>query len=171
MFSLYTHASSPAADLLEGRRGTPGAAVHARTFLHRHTLDEMLLSGVPRHQSPELALRARQLTRMRRRRALADGLRRVMRTVDRRELRLSAVPPLAREVRAARPALRELELALRSSEEVEPAGVLLTHRLLTDGAGPLFLDNGNDALWRAVRRATVALCLRAPAHDETLLHD
>lgn len=145
------------ADLLQGSRGRPGLGLQARALLHRRSLDELLLSGVARHQSAELALRARQLTDSRRRRQLADGLARVVRVVERREHRLSAVPPRAREVLATRRELRQLELALRSPEEVEPAGVLLTQSLLSDGAGPLYLDRGNDALRRAVQRATAAL--------------
>jgi hypothetical protein len=157
MNSLETPLPVLPKDLLDGRRGSPGPGVRVRTLLHRRSLDALLMRGVARHQSAELALRACQLTTARRRRRLADSFDEVMRVADGRGRRLTAVAPLAREVRAARPALRELEIALRANKEVEPAGVLLARRLLTNGIGPLYFECGNDALWRAAKEATAAL--------------
>jgi hypothetical protein len=143
--------------------------MRARVQLHRRGLDAMLSSGAARHESAELALRARQLTSRRRRLALADSIDEVIEVVERRGLRLNAIPPLAREVRATRPVLRELEMALRSDDEVEPAGILLVQRLLTNGIGPLYFDCGHDALWRAVKDAIAALGGRVPQHTGTAL--
>jgi hypothetical protein len=155
--SLDSHISFIPADLLEGRRGRPTIGVWIRTLLYRRRLDALLLRGVARHQSAELALRARRLTTRRRRRALADSLDEAILTADGRGPRLVSIRPLARQVHAARPALRELADALRAEEEVEPAGVLLARRMLTDGAGPLYHECGDDVLRRAAEQATAAL--------------
>jgi len=140
----------------------PGVGVRLRTLVRRGRLDSMLAEGADPASSPELALRGQRLTRRAYRRALADSFDEAISVAEGRELRLSAVPPLAtREVRAARAALLELSRALRSQRQVAPAGVALAQRLLTDGAGPLYLTSEHDALWHAARRATVALELTA----------
>jgi hypothetical protein len=132
--------------------------VRIRALVHRGRLDGMLADGADPASSAELALRASRLTRRGYRRALADSFDEAVSIAEGRELRLSAVPPLARrEVRAARAALLELSRALRSERHVSPAGVALAQRLLTDGSGPLYLTAEHDALWHAARRATVAL--------------
>ena len=47
--------------------------------------------------------------------------------------------------------------ALRGPDEVAPAGVVRIERLLTDGAGPLYLEAEHGALRRAVLGAAQAL--------------
>ena len=137
-------------------------AARMRALVHRRLLDSMLADGADPVSSPELALRAARLTAPRHRRKLADGFDEAISLAERREPRLTAAPPLARrEIRAARGALRELSGALRSERRVAPAGVALAQRLLTDGTGPLYLTAEHDGLWKAARRATVALELRA----------
>ncbi len=136
--------------------------VRLRTLVRRGRLDRMLADGADPASSAELALRGRRLTRRSYRRALADSFDEAVSIAEGRELRLSAVPPMAtREIRAARAALLELSRALRSERQVAPAGVALAQRLLTDGTSPLYLTSEHDGLWHAARRATVALELTA----------
>jgi len=147
-------------------RGAPEASpsfgARLRAVLHRGRLDSMLANGADPASSPELARRAQRLTRHAYRCALADSLDGAVSIAEGRELRLSAAPPLAaRDIRAARAALLELSRALRSQRRVAPAGVALAQRLLTDGASPLYLEAGHDALWHAARRASGALELTA----------
>lgn len=156
MSSPTPHISSPARPL--GRRRTP-IGLQARVLLHRSRLDGELLKGIDPARSPELQLRARQLTAGRHRRALADSLQEVMRSSERSTSpRISAAVPVVRaEVRAARAALLDLECSLRREGEVRPAGVVLAARLLTDGSGPLYVRSEHDALWHAAREACAAL--------------
>jgi hypothetical protein len=60
-------------------------------------------------------------------------------------------------VRASRAALIRLADDLRSSPDVNPAGVAATHRLLTDATSPLYVYGQNDELWESVRYANLAL--------------
>jgi hypothetical protein len=131
----------------------------ARVLVHRGRLDRQLLEGIDPASSPELALRARQLTAQRHRRVLADSIDEVMRLAGPGGTRrISASAPLVRaDVRAARAALLDLECSLRRDGEVAPAGVILAERLLTDGSGPLYMKSENDALWHAARDASAAL--------------
>ena len=127
MSSLTPHISSPARPL--GRRRTP-IGLQARVLLHRRRLDGELLRGIDPACTPELQLRARQLTARRHRRRLADSFQEVMRSCERGTTpRISAAVPVIRtEVRAARAALLDLECSLRCEGEVRPAGVVLAAR-------------------------------------------
>jgi hypothetical protein len=133
--------------------------VHVRVLLHRTRLDNALLDGADPASSPELGLRARQLTATRHRRVLADSLDEVMRIAEGPKApRLAASAPLVRaDVRAARGALLDLGRSLQREGEVNPAGVILAERLLTDGSGPLYMKAENDALWHAAHEANAAL--------------
>ena len=133
--------------------------LYIRVLLHRGRLDGELLEGTDPSKSPELQLRARQLTAQRHRRVLADSLDEAIRTSERSlDQRISASVPVVRvDVRAARAALLDLECSLRRDGEVDPVGVVLAERLLTDGNGPLYVKSANDALWHAARDASAAL--------------
>lgn len=131
---------------------------HIGVRLHRIRLDAMLAEGADPAASPELRLRARQLTQMSHRRALAAGFEKALATAEGPRPRLSsAVAPAKYEVRAARAALLELCQDLRERATVAPAGVALARDLLTDGTSPLYIESLGDALWHALRRATAAL--------------
>ncbi|HLL92465.1 MAG TPA: hypothetical protein VK252_05950 [Solirubrobacteraceae bacterium] len=129
-----------------------------RVYCRRRRLDEMLADGASPKASPELTLRAGQLTGERHRRALADSLEAVVATAQGSIRGRSATPPLARrDVRAASAALIGLARDLREDANVDSRGVALTQRLLTDGTGPIYIYGPNDALWHAAREATAAL--------------
>jgi len=154
MSSLTPHLSEHR--LHSHRRRSP--RVRVGVLLRRGHLDAMLAAGAGSGESPELALRAGQLSDMRNRRVLAHRLEEIVRTANGRGSWRSARPPLAaRDIRAASMQLMQLARDLCEQPEVEPAGVALTQRLLTDGTGPLYVYGQNDALWRAVRDARAAL--------------
>lgn len=137
--------------------------LHVRVFLRRGRLDRRLAEFADPAASPELGLRARQLTRPRHRRELADSVDEVISRAERpRPLIDPAIPIARREVRAARAALLGLSQALRGPADVAPAGVALALRLLTDGAGPLYMERVEGALWDAASRATAALLAPGP---------
>jgi len=135
-----------------------GLWLRLSVLVHRARLDRMLAEGGDPAASQELGLRARQITSEPYRRTLADSFDRILAAAEGPRPRLSsAVTPANREVRAARAALLALCRALRDPGPVEPAGVALARQLLTDGAGPLYIESRNDALWHALRRAAAAL--------------
>jgi hypothetical protein len=112
-------------------RGRPRTriGVHLRVLSHRTRFDEELLGGVDPASTPELRLRARQLTAQRHRRALADSLKDAVLSSERGTApRFSASVPVGR-----------------------------AERLLTDGNGPLYVRSEHDALWHAAREASAAL--------------
>jgi hypothetical protein len=98
----------------------------------------MLLEGVDSAETPELTVRARQLTSYSFRQTLAEGIEHVLSVAERRASPAGAAPPLARhEIIAARAVLIGLVGALKDEQTVAPAGVILTEQLLTNGLSPL----------------------------------
>ncbi|HEY7151010.1 MAG TPA: hypothetical protein VH391_04965 [Solirubrobacterales bacterium] len=68
-------------------------------------------------------------------------------------------------VRAAAPVLRQLVSSLRSAEVVEPRGVLLGWRLLTDPCSPLYDSPAHAVEPDRLRRRALAVllaCTRRP---------
>jgi hypothetical protein len=127
-------------------------------FVHRSRLDGLLADGADPASNAQIALRARQITQPAYRRALAESLEDALAAAERRRPSVSAAVPLAkREVYASRAALLGLCRALRENPSSNPAGVALAQRLLTDGAGPLYVESRHDALWHALRTATLVL--------------
>jgi hypothetical protein len=134
--------------------------VRLRALTQRAKLDAMLLDGANPAGSPELGLRAGQLIGSRHRGMLARSLVESVEAAEgERRRSMASVPFAYGEVRAARAALIELANGLRGEGPVAPAGVVLAERLVTDGAGPLYIASGHDVLWRAARRASAALLL------------
>ena len=91
----------------------------------------------------------------RRARSLAQGVERLVRDARRpQQAYFTAAVPFRRDaVRDAAPDLLELAALLRTKEDPSPRGLALTHRLLTDSAGPVYADCGED-----LRQATDAAC-------------
>jgi hypothetical protein len=160
MSTMHSHlpARAPARPL--HLRPASRLGVRFRALTHRAKLDTMLLDGADPAGSPELRLRASQLTGSRHRGMLARSLVESVEAAEGERRRSMASVPLAYgEVRAARAALLELANGLSGEGPVAPAGVVLAERLVTDGAGPLYLASEQDGLWRAARRASAALLL------------
>lgn len=137
----------------------PSLTLRLRVYATRGRLDRQIAGGRACASTPELALRASQLTDRRARRRLAHSLREVVDYAERR----SAVPvisPVVLEraaVRGARGSLLALADRLDADAPVSPAGVARSQVLLTDGLGPLFNPTCSRTAAEAVRDAHDAL--------------
>jgi hypothetical protein len=128
-----------------------------RALLHRRRLDNRLAGGADPASAPELALRARRLCSAKRREQLARTIERVMRDAREPEPLIRAQVPLRRaEVLACAKDLEALVRRLRDGDLVDPSGIVLVERLLTDGDSPLYRDGGYTLRY-AARSARLAL--------------
>ena len=116
-------------------------------------LDRALAEGAPPESSPALALRARRLTALSRRRSLAGALRRIVLEGLDRDARVSRgrIRPDRNGVEAAREELTALADGLADPRPVAAHGVAQAWLLVTDGTGPLY-----NACSRASLRAGAA---------------
>ncbi len=128
---------------------------------HRHSPP---LALPTRQRRPTLSQRLRELLAVRRRRTLAAGLERLVAKAKRRPSGSSAALPIDRgEVLRASPLLLQLSERLRGSHAVNPRGVAMVDRLLTDGASPILSPGWRTAplspgtLERQARAALAAL--------------
>jgi hypothetical protein len=122
-------------------------------------LDIALARGTPPETAAPLALRARRLAALSRRRAIAAGLRRVIRDTCRGVPPSQArISPRLSQVIAASDDLMRLADALDSPGPVAARGVAQAWILLTDGTGPLY--NGNSTANLRARAASAADNLR-----------
>lgn len=119
---------------------------------HAETLDRALAAGVGPYAGALTAVRAHQLTTMRSRRQLADGLQRVRRDAT-SELSgwTAVVTPDRHEVAAAAPEIDALERRLRDAGRIDAAGAAMVRLLLTDGTSPLYDPVGAGSLARHLR--------------------
>lgn len=138
-------ATGTASELQIAPQGGLSARLSARLCSRR--LDEALARGAPPEIAAPLALRARRLTTLSRRRAIADGLRRVIRETCRGVPPSRArVSPRLPQVIAASDDLIRLANALASPGPVAARGVAQAWILLTDGTGPLYNANSTPNL-------------------------
>lgn len=142
----------------EYRAGQPGHSVRrrlprVRVILSRGRLDAEIAGGAHPKSDPALALRARQLIRPRYRARLAASLEHLVDDAagDPGTYVSSAVPFQLDQVTEARGTLLSLAGALRDVDRVQPRGVALTLRLITDPVSPLYSGTG-----RALRRQAQA---------------
>lgn len=127
-------------------------ALRLRVYVTRGKLDRAIVSECPCESTSALALRARQLTDPHTRRQLASQLRGTVDYVYRRGPRpiMTAVVIKPAAVRTGWHAILGLAQRLEGSAPVQPRGVVLTRRLLTDGLGPLCNPNSEQTLTEAV---------------------
>jgi hypothetical protein len=131
--------------------------VHLRVLARRERLDRQLLKGADPVSTPELTLRAYQLTRAASRTALAATLEASLTSAATGQRRSMTAAPLARgAIESARGELDELARTLREPV-VAARGVVLARRLLTDGAGPLYVEDADGELARTAAEALRAL--------------
>jgi hypothetical protein len=98
-----------------------------------------LANGTPSEADAALALRARRLTSLPRRRNLALAIRHLVREADRADARSRVrVSPLSDRVSAASRELAMLAEKLGEPTPVCARGVAQALLLLTDGTGPLY---------------------------------
>jgi hypothetical protein len=157
---MPTITSASARISLPHRRGRrlAGLLLHLRVLARRERLDRLLIEGADPVASEELTLRAYELSRPSHRRALAASADDAVKSAATRRRRSQAAPPLAREgIGSARFALAEISRALRDEPLVAARGVALARRLLTDGAGPLYVESGDGVLRLAVDETIRAL--------------
>jgi len=141
-----------------GFRPHPSLPLRLRVRLHGAELTRRLADGADPLASPELAMRARQLTAPREIRACVRGLERALREAATPSRALTAQAPLQRaEIRAAHPFLLNLAQRLREIEDPRPAGVARILLLLTDGCGPLYAPADPGTLASRAYRAADAL--------------
>lgn len=117
--------------------------------LHSRRLDEALARGTSPETAAPLALRARRLTGLPRRRAVAIGLRRVIRdSCTGTSPSQARVSPRRSQVVGADHELTRLAETLATPGPVGVRGAAEAWILLTDGTGPLYND-GSPADLRA----------------------
>ncbi len=138
-------------------------SLRVRACLGRRGIDRRILAGDPVDGAPALALRAAQLTDPQTRRQTARRLRGIVDYVDRSGPRplITAVVIDPPAVRSGRQAILGLAQRLEAGGQVEPRGVILAQRLLTDGLGPLFNPSSERTVIAAVWETVDALEGRA----------
>jgi hypothetical protein len=142
---MPTIASPRRTESLEPRRGRPGSAdapirLRLRVATHRAALTEQLAEGADPSSSPELALRASQLTSDRRRRQLARSLRHTVTEVRHPAPTRALVSIVNRyAVFEADDAIQATIGRLASPDPVTVKGMAMLEWILTDGASsPLY---------------------------------
>lgn len=138
---------------------TPSLWLRLRVVAHRYDLTVALSQGADPASSPQLALRAAQLTGVASRRRLAATLTRTMDDAQRPYIpRVGPVPIRRQAVLDAQPAIDQLVAHLRSAEPVTPEGMAMVERLIVDGSwSPLYNAAEPGTLRRLVILATSAL--------------
>ena len=134
------------------RRSTPrGLGLRLATWVRHPWLDRDIARGAARPGDRRLALREAQLVAPGERARLARRFEEVLAARPLERGLSSSIPIDTRAVQVARPVLAELIAGLRSAETVEPRGVVLARRLLTDATSPLYgqssAPEGADRLW------------------------
>jgi len=158
-----------ARDATSVRRSEGGPVVATRpslrdrvtALLRRGRLDRALADGAGPESSPALALRARRLTDISNRRAIADALRGIVRQAQRvPSPSYIRVSPCHRRVKGSSRDLVQLADALSRPGPVAPCGVAQARLLLTDGTGPLYDPRSPEDLRALVVRAAQSLRTR-----------
>jgi len=130
-----------------------------RAAIHRTKLTRALAEGVDPSTDDELALRARQLTSERSRKAFVRSLRRTIAEAHlpaRTRARVSIIDGGA--VRDVEAAIAEMIERLLSPLPVRAEGMAMLERILTNADGsPLYNRSGPGALRQMIRDAAAAL--------------
>jgi hypothetical protein len=121
-------------------------------------LDRELIAGADPHRDPALERRSRRVCARRKREKLAGALEAVVARAERGSEGLSSSAPVpSDDVLATRVPLVDLARRLRSGAAVDPQGVLLARKLLSDPASALNSRSGAAPLRAAVRSVNAAL--------------
>jgi hypothetical protein len=119
-------------------------------------LDRDLLAGADPRRDPALERRGEKVCARRNRDKLAAALEAVVARAEHRDGGITSSAPVHSDsVLDARTPMLDLARRLRSCDDVDPQGVLLVRRLLTDPASALNARAGGLA--EAVRRVNAAL--------------
>jgi hypothetical protein len=142
------------------------ARVRLSTRLHRGALDEKIARGAETAGDERLTLRAEQLASRTQRDRLATALEHTLQMATHPADSPSAsaarrfsvrVPLRVREIRDCAEDIEALARRLRDGNPIDAQGAVLTKRLLTDGASPLYYRHSPATLRHAVRSARLAL--------------
>jgi hypothetical protein len=134
--------------------------IRLEALVKRASLDAQLAEGRNPRTSPQLALRATQLTERAARRRLSAAFRAALEESQRpmRRRGLSPRVPLNRRaVLDCRSQLEALADRLVVAEHPRPRGVAIAHLLLVDGAGPLYARSRAEQLPHVIHTADRAL--------------
>ena len=124
-----------------------GVTARLSARVRSRQLDRALAEGTPPEATAALALRARRLTKLSRRRTIASGLRHVIRdTCSGVPPSRARISPRRSQVIAASEDLAQLADALAIPGPVAARGVAQAWILLTDGTGPLYNPNSTGNL-------------------------
>ena len=127
------------------RRPTLEDRVIARMLAR--SLDRELAAGAPAHLSGAHAARLGQLTTDRTRRAVANGLDRLVERADAPSSRFQRTgAPCREQVREATETMRAIAARLRSAEPLEARGIARLRTLLSDPTGPFYTPVQADSL-------------------------
>jgi hypothetical protein len=121
----------------------------------RH-LNRQLIAGVDPSTCAWLAARARRLTSAPYRAYLAAALRLII-DVPGAPSRRSRIRPRARAIRANVTELRDMADVLTGAGPVYARGLAMLDELLSDGAGPVYVDRSGSALAEALTATRAAL--------------
>ena len=140
-------------------RASRSLAVWLRVLSRRAALTRELAEGAAPTSSPELAMRAAQLTSAGRRRQLGRTLRRTIDEARRPQMtRSRAVIVLRPAVLDAEPAINALIERLRSPQPVSAEGMAIVEQIVSDSeASPLYNPAEPGTLRRRVLVASAAL--------------
>ncbi len=142
----------------------PARITRLRTWLRRRRLDRELLAGLDPNRNVLLIERSRQLTSVSGRAEVASLLERAVGREDELQWRPNgAINVQHGAVLIATPEIETVIERLRGPDPVSPQGVVLIHRLLSDGAGPLYYDSGDDRQLAVVVRRIAASLEHGPA--------
>jgi hypothetical protein len=125
----------------------------------KRSVDDRLLSGELSPETGEGRARAKQLVSRRHRARSAKALRELVTESTRRAPSLfnANLPIQARAVWENAELILALAQELEELPSVDPRGMILTDRLLTDGASPAYATEDHGELVTAVERARQAL--------------
>jgi hypothetical protein len=131
---------------------------HVMVRVRGFTLDAELAGGTSPEASTRLALRAQLLVRMRSRRDLARGIRRILaRAQPPGPSRWPSAPVRADRVRAAAAELQALADRLLSPAPLPARGIAQARMLLCDAGSPLYRRGSADDLGARVAAAVRSL--------------
>jgi hypothetical protein len=149
---------NPGCVIVERRR----ARARVRARVCAHSLDRALAAGAQPDSRADLEVRAHVLIGSRSRLGLALAIQRLLDQAGDPLRPLSfTVPICRRKVHRSRQTLSKLAERLLSNEPLDARGLAQIRLLLSDGAGPIYLDPAADDLEPALARAMTALKVRA----------
>jgi hypothetical protein len=144
---------------------------HLHTAFKHDVLDDQLSAGIDPRQTPELSLRATQLSTRRHRRELARTLRGIVAeaTEPRPPARAIAILIARPQVRDAADSLLALAARLDSPRPAHASGIAAVQRMITDtNASPFYVDCAPGAIERRAGVAVAAMDSPIPAAAVTI---